>query len=255
MNGAIWWLLPLALSLLLSLGWGLVLKRRWQGSESGRRAAEGASQALRAELEAAQARLLVLQASLSEAEGAGERRQQQLAEAQSALADAEARAERFSEADLADLAWHRETLPALKEETQKRLQPIAEEAAQLRNVALLFEQWHQQMSSLLTQNQVMHRQNTEFGSIVKGVVILSLNAAIEAARAGESGRGFAVVADEVRTLAVRCERLSLDYSRSLHQNDLTTTATFQQIQAEGKMISAAISQLEAQIGQLQSALS
>jgi methyl-accepting chemotaxis protein len=82
-----------------------------------------------------------------------------------------------------------------------------------------------------------------------------LNAAIEAARAGESGRGFAVVADEVRKLAARSEALSIEYGRSLHKNDLTTTATFQEIQADGKMIVAAISGVEAIIGQLKARIS
>ena len=106
----------------------------------------------------------------------------------------------------------------------------------------------------MVQNREMHKQNQEFASIVKHVVILSLNAAIEAARAGESWRGFAVVADEVRTLAFRSESLSKEYSKSLHKNDLTTTATFQEIQADGKMITAAISSVEATIGQLKSRL-
>ena len=52
----------------------------------------------------------------------------------------------------------------------------------------------------------MHQQNTEFGAIVKHIVIVALNAAIEAARAGEQGRGFAVVADEVRKLAEKSAR-------------------------------------------------
>lgn len=107
----------------------------------------------------------------------------------------------------------------------------------------------------MEQNREMHKQNSEFASIVKHVVLLSLNAAIEAARAGEAGRGFAVVADEVQVLAVRSEALSKEYSKSLHRNDLTTTATFQEIQADGKMIIGAISSLEALIGKVKSRLS
>ncbi|MBP0532650.1 methyl-accepting chemotaxis protein, partial [Mycobacterium tuberculosis] len=70
--------------------------------------------------------------------------------------------------------------------------------------------------------------------------ILALNAAVEAARAGEQGRGFAVVASEVRALAARSEELSKSYRNSLHVNDLPTTATFQDIQAGGKMITASL---------------
>jgi len=142
----------------------------------------------------------------------------------------------------------------LKSDMKQRLEKLAAEAAALRNVAVTFEHWHEEMNSLMVQNREMHKQNDEFSSIVKHVVILSLNAAIEAARAGESGRGFAVVADEVRTLAYRSETLSKDYSKSLHKNDLTTTATFQEIQADGKMITSAISGLESLIGQLQTRL-
>jgi methyl-accepting chemotaxis protein len=132
----------------------------------------------------------------------------------------------------------------------QRIEKLALEAANLRNVAITFEHWHQDMDSLMAQNREMHKQNEEFSSIVKHIVILSLNAAIEAARAGESGRGFGVVADEVRNLAFRSEALAKDYSNSLYKNDLTTTATFQEIQADGKMITSAIGSLESLIGQL-----
>lgn len=175
---------------------------------------------------------------------------QQLAAAEAEQAELQSAAARFSAADIDELRWHRETREALRQDLGQRVGGIGSEVRQLKDISLLFEQWHEQMNSLLVQNRVMHQQNGEFYSIVKGVVILSLNAAIEAARAGESGRGFAVVAEEVQSLAARCERLSKDYGRSLHQNDLTTTATFQQIQAEGKMINAALSNLESMVNQL-----
>ncbi|WP_247735553.1 methyl-accepting chemotaxis protein [Thauera aromatica] len=143
---------------------------------------------------------------------------------------------------------------SLKADLSEQVEKLAGEAAQLRNLAVTFEHWHDEMNSLMAQNREMHRQNDEFSSIVRQVVILSLNAAIEAARAGESGRGFAVVANEVRALAIRSEALSKDYSLSLHKNDLTTTATFQEIQADGKMIMSAISSLDALIGRLQKRL-
>jgi hypothetical protein len=137
---------------------------------------------------------------------------------------------------------------------RSQLEKLSDEAQQVRNIAITFEHLKEGMDSLMLQNSEMHKQNNEFASIVKHVVILSLNAAIEAARAGESGRGFAVVADEVRTLAFRSETLSKEYSNSLHRNDLTTTTTFQEIQADGKMISAAVSSLESTIGQLKATL-
>jgi methyl-accepting chemotaxis protein len=144
---------------------------------------------------------------------------------------------------------------ALRADLLNQLTRLAAEAASLRSVAVTFEHWHEEMDSLLVQNREMHKQNAEFSSIVKHVVIVALNAAIEAARAGEEGRGFAVVADEVRKLAARSETLANEYSRSLHKNDLTTTATFQEIQADGKMIVAAISSVEAMIGQLKTRVS
>jgi len=107
-----------------------------------------------------------------------------------------------------------------------------------------FERWHADMSVLLTHNRSMHDRNDEFAAIVRQVVIVALNASIEAARAGEYGRGFAVVALEVRTLAHRAAALSTDYRDNLYKNDLITTTTFQDLQAGGKMIIGAITELQ-----------
>lgn len=141
-----------------------------------------------------------------------------------------------------------------KDQLAHRATQLAGEAARLKSLAATFERWHEQMISLMTQNQDMHAKNRELSSIVRHVVIVSLNASIEAARAGSAGRGFAVVASEVRALAARSEELSKSYRDSLHRNDLTTTATFQDIQAGGKMIAASLSSVESLANQFQSTL-
>ena len=141
-----------------------------------------------------------------------------------------------------------------KENLLDQAKRIAGEASRLKSLAATFERWHEQMISLMTQNQDMHAKNHELSSIVKHVVIVSLNASIEAARAGNAGRGFAVVAGEVRALAARSEELSRSYRDSLHRNDLTTTATFQDIQAGGKMITASLGSVEVLADQFQAIL-
>jgi len=141
-----------------------------------------------------------------------------------------------------------------KEEWGRQAASIAAEAARLRALAVTFERWHEQMISLMGQNQEMHSKNQELSSIVAHVLIVSLNASIEAARAGAAGRGFSVVASEVRTLASRSQELSKSYRDSLHRNDLITTATFQDIQAGGKMIIASLGGVATLANQLQSRL-
>ncbi|GAB2868885.1 hypothetical protein GCM10027093_00770 [Paraburkholderia jirisanensis] len=141
-----------------------------------------------------------------------------------------------------------------RDQLARDAQRISEEAQRLKGLAATFERWHEQMISLMTQNQDMHTKNQELSSIVRHVVIVSLNASIEAARAGNAGRGFAVVASEVRSLAARSEELSKSYRDSLHRNDLTTTATFQDIQAGGKMITASLASVESLASQFQARL-
>jgi len=129
---------------------------------------------------------------------------------------------------------------------------IETEAARLKALGATFERWHEQMISLMAQNQDMHRKNHELARIVNHVLMVSLNASIEAARAGAAGRGFSIVAGEVRALATRSQELSKSYRDSLDRNDLVTTATFQDIQAGGKMITAALASVEALAQQFQS---
>jgi methyl-accepting chemotaxis protein len=107
-----------------------------------------------------------------------------------------------------------------------------------------FERWHASMDALLHHNDDMHRKNDDFARIVRQMTIVTLNASIEAARAGDSGRGFAVVASEMRELAANAQGLSAQYRNSLHENDLLTTTTFQDLQAGGKMIVGAVTGLE-----------
>ncbi len=136
-----------------------------------------------------------------------------------------------------------ERLAELSREHQNRVQhlehglsQIDEDLTKLTELLVTFERWHEGLTQLIHHTAEMHKQNEEFFGIVKQIVILALNAAIEAARAGEHGRGFAVVADEVRNLAMRSQELSESYKENLNKNDFLTTATFQDIQAGGKMI-------------------
>ncbi|NBW49573.1 MAG: chemotaxis protein [Betaproteobacteria bacterium] len=121
---------------------------------------------------------------------------------------------------------------------------LATAISELLGVSKTFERWHADMNILLTHNQGMHSKNDDFARIVQQMIIVTLNASIEAARAGEMGRGFAVVAEEMRSLASRAEALSKEYRRALYENDLITTATFQDMQAGGKMIIGAVTGLD-----------
>jgi methyl-accepting chemotaxis protein len=129
-----------------------------------------------------------------------------------------------------------EQAEGVKHYITERLPKIEKDLVDLTDLLVTFERWHESLNQLMEHNAEMHAQNQEFFRIVKQIVILALNAAIEAARAGENGRGFAVVANEVRNLAMRSQELSMSYKENLNKNDFLTTATFQDIQAGGKMI-------------------
>lgn len=116
----------------------------------------------------------------------------------------------------------------------------ADTISRLMGLIKTFERWHDDMGVLIKHNREMRVKNDEFALIVNQVIIVALNASIEAARAGEHGRGFAVVAAEVRSLAQRAEKLSKSYRSNLHESDLITTTTFQDLQAGGKMIVGAV---------------
>ncbi len=126
---------------------------------------------------------------------------------------------------------------------------------QLLDLARTFERWHADMNMLVTHNKLMHRKNDEFALIVRQMIIVALNASVEAARAGQNGSGFAVIANEIRSLASRAEILSRDYRSGLYENDLITTTTFQDLQAGGKMIMAAIAGLSQSNGKTREMLS
>ena len=204
-----------------------------------------------------------------------QRRNKRLKQSMTKMVDIEqARAlERSLQAVVQDMhqkaAQHHELLEQEKQENHEQLSQLHEEHAQLlqsladrnadsnavamescdrsaeaitRLLGLIktFERWHDDMGVLIKHNREMHLKNDEFSLIVNQVIIVALNASIEAARAGEHGRGFAVVATEVRELAQRADKLSKVYRSNLHENDLITTTTFQDLQAGGKMIVGAI---------------
>ena len=201
-------------------------KDRNQQLEAARQADESTASALRIRHEDLLAKIAALQVTVAEQSAAAEGLIEQL----------------------------RESSRSIQNEALQRVEGLAGEIAQLKSVAITFEHWHDDMNALMQQNREMHKQNEAFSNVVKHIAILSLNAAIEAARAGDAGRGFGVVADEVRTLASRSESLAREFNESLYKNDLTTTATFQEIQADGKMVTAAVIGIESMVNQLKSTL-
>ena len=253
-----YWILTAAAVAIAAIVWSAASQRakqvrtRWLAEQAARHAV--VLQSLRNENESLAAQATRLQAANDAADAERAQFAAQARQAGDECTALRAEAERLAAAHDAEADEKRCAEQTLHADLQRDLDRLASEAGELRKVAITFEHWHHEMDSLMGQNREMRQQNAEFAAIVKHIVIVALNAAIEAARAGETGRTFAVVADEVRTLASRSESLSRDYGDSLSKNDLTTTATFQEIQADGKMIVSAIGGLEALIGQLKGRL-
>ena len=133
---------------------------------------------------------------------------------------------------------------------QARAGALAAEVAELKSLAEAFERWHQDMIGLTGCNRTLHGKGEDLVAVARSLIMVSLNAAIEAAHAGESARGFVVVAAEVRNLAVQAQKLAAELRDGLHKSNLMTAATFQDIQAGGKMMMAAVSGLAASVSRL-----
>ncbi len=133
-----------------------------------------------------------------------------------------------------------------------RIDELSRETDRLKGLALSFERWHRDMISTMAQNREMSSGSEDLTDISMMLIMVSLNASIEAARSGEAAGGFAVVAAEVKKLALQVKQLSAELSKNVQKCELMTTATFQDIQASGKMMMAAISGLELRIEELRS---
>ena len=127
---------------------------------------------------------------------------------------------------------------------------LADEVAELKDLAEAFERWHQDMIRLTASNRSLHGKGEELLGVARALNMISLNATIEAARAGASARGFVVVAAEVRSLALKAQELTAELRAGLNKNSLLTVATFQDIQAGGKLMMAAVSGLGSSVGKL-----
>jgi methyl-accepting chemotaxis protein len=130
------------------------------------------------------------------------------------------------------------------------VQSLADDIAELRDLAEVFERWHQDMISLTASNRSLHSKGEDLVSISRSLIMVSLNAAIEAARAGDSARGFVAVAAEVRSLALKAQELANELRAGLNKNTVLTVSTFQDIQAGGKLMIAAVSGLGSSVNNL-----
>jgi methyl-accepting chemotaxis protein len=126
----------------------------------------------------------------------------------------------------------------------QKVADLEQAIAGLKVLAVAFQRWHEDMISLTSQTRDMNSKGDDLATIARHMIMVSVNAAIEAARAGDIAKGFVVVAAEVKSQAQRVQTLSNDMGKTLHKSELLTTTTFQDIQAGGKMMLAAISGLE-----------
>jgi methyl-accepting chemotaxis protein len=136
----------------------------------------------------------------------------------------------------------------------RKTEHLAKGIADLKALAVAFERWHEDMIFMTGQSRSLNRMGEDLSRVARQMIMVSLNAAIEAAHAGHIARGFVVVAAEVKNQAQHVQALSGDMCKTLNTGELTTTATFQDIQAGGKMMMAAISGLELMVKQLRTEL-
>jgi len=136
----------------------------------------------------------------------------------------------------------------------RRTESVTQGVADIKTLAVAFERWHEDLSLMTAQSRGLNTVGEDLARIARQMIMVSINAAIEAARAGDIARGFVVVAAEVKTQAEHVQELSGDMRKILHKGELLTAATFQDIQAGGKMMMAAISGLELMVKQLRSEL-
>lgn len=137
---------------------------------------------------------------------------------------------------------------------RRQLETVTQTVAEIKTLAVAFERWHEDMIMMTKQSQCLTVMGEDLTLIARKMIMVSINAAIEAARAGGVARGFVVVAAEVKTQAQQVQELSAEIRKTLHHGELLTTATFQDIQAGGKLMMAAISGLDATLKQLRAQL-
>jgi len=144
--------------------------------------------------------------------------------------------------------------PSKRADLLRRTENLTQGVADIKTLAVAFERWHEDLILMTAQSRDLNVMGEDIARIARQLVMVSINAAIEAARAGEIARGFVVVAAEVKTQAQCAQALSGDMRKTLHKGELLTAATFQDVQAGGKMIMAAISGLELMVKELRSEL-